>query len=112
MPIKPEYHHFYRGKTWQRVRARVLRRSHHTCEGCGVSDNQLYFTRLQDGTIKDGRVVLSVAHLNHNPADNRAENLKALCQRCHLRHDRRLHAQNCRRTWAKKKGLMWLFEEE
>jgi hypothetical protein len=32
-------------------------------------------------------VVLTVAHLNHDPADCRDENLEALCQRCHNRHD-------------------------
>lgn len=40
-----------------------------------------------------GRVVLTVAHLNHTPMDVREENLLALCQRCHLRYDRAHHAQ-------------------
>jgi hypothetical protein len=31
--------------------------------------------------------VLTVAHLNHDPQDCRDENLKAFCQRCHLRYD-------------------------
>lgn len=30
------------------------------------------------------RVVLTVAHLNHTPGDDRDENLAALCQWCHL----------------------------
>lgn len=42
--------------------------------------------------------VLTIAHLNHDTADNRPENLRALCQRCHLRHDGRLHAANAART--------------
>lgn len=37
------------------------------------------------------RVVLTVAHLNHDPADNRDENLRALCQWCHLHHDQAHH---------------------
>lgn len=37
------------------------------------------------------RVILTVAHLNHDPADNRPENLAALCQWCHLMHDRSYH---------------------
>ncbi len=49
------------------------------------------------------RVVLTTAHLNHNPQDNRDENLKALCQRCHLRYDAQYHADNARRTRARKK---------
>lgn len=32
-------------------------------------------------------VVLTVAHLNHDPTDCRDENLEALCQRCHNRYD-------------------------
>jgi len=32
-------------------------------------------------------IVLTTAHLDHNPENNEEENLKALCQRCHNRHD-------------------------
>ena len=34
---------------------------------------------------------LGIAHLNHVPGDDRDENLKALCQWCHLMHDRERH---------------------
>jgi len=37
------------------------------------------------------RVVLAAAHLDHNPSNNRWRNLKSLCQRCHLLHDRPYH---------------------
>lgn len=37
------------------------------------------------------RVVLAAAHRDHNPRHNRARNLEALCQRCHLQHDRLQH---------------------
>lgn len=33
------------------------------------------------------RIVLTVAHLNHQPEDCRPENLRAWCQRCHNRYD-------------------------
>jgi hypothetical protein len=50
------------------------------------------------------RVILAAAHLNHDPTDNRLRNLHALCQRCHLLHDRVQHqAQRWvtyRRRWA------------
>lgn len=36
---------------------------------------------------KFARFTLTVAHLNHEPADCRPENLKALCSVCHLRYD-------------------------
>jgi len=40
-----------------------------------------------DGKYKDVKIVLTIAHMNHDTADNRDENLKALCQRCHNRYD-------------------------
>ena len=43
------------------------------CEHCGHSHDV------------DSGHVLTVHYLNGNPADCRAENLVALCQRCHLR---------------------------
>ena len=33
------------------------------------------------------KVVLTIAHLDQNPTNNAGYNLKALCQRCHNRHD-------------------------
>ncbi len=39
------------------------------------------------------KIILTIAHLNHNTSDNRDENLKAMCQRCHLRYDAKHHAE-------------------
>lgn len=39
------------------------------------------------------RIVLTIAHLNNVPGDDRDENLKALCQYCHLATDQRFHRQ-------------------
>jgi len=38
-----------------------------------------------------GVVVLTVAHLDHQPENCDRNNLKAMCQRCHLRYDRQHH---------------------
>lgn len=57
------------------------------------------------------KIILTVAHLDHNTKNNKKSNLKALCQKCHLAHDAALHAENARRTRNKKKGLASLFEE-
>lgn len=62
------------------------------------------------GVAKPTRIVLTIAHLNHDVSDNTDENLKALCQRCHLIYDRELHAKNARLTREKKAGLQRLFE--
>lgn len=61
---------------------------------------------------EDGKwivIVLTVSHLDHNVQNNDPSNLKALCQRCHLNHDKELHRQNRRQTAEKKKGLQNLF---
>lgn len=42
-------------------------------------------------------IVLTVAHLNHTPGDDRDENLKALCQWCHLNYDK-IHHHETRAT--------------
>ena len=41
--------------------------------------------------LRTTRVVLAAAHLDHNPSHNQRRNLKAFCQRCHMRHDRDHH---------------------
>ena len=47
--------------------------------------------------VTGANVVLTVAHLNHTPEDNRDENLRAMCQGCHLHYDRAHHAETRRR---------------
>jgi hypothetical protein len=46
--------------------------------------------------IRTIRVVLTIAHLNHTPGDDRDENLKALCPWCHLHYDSEQHADTRR----------------
>lgn len=67
------------------------------CEWCPARQGQPH-------PITGSKVVLTVAHiLNDAPEDVRPQNLAALCQRCHNRHDaksrangRRLRAMNTR----------------
>ena len=49
-----------------------------------------------DIAVRTTRVILAAAHLDHDPTNNRLRNLKALCQRCHMIHDREEHR---RRRW-------------
>lgn len=53
--------------------------------------------------VTRSRVVLTVAHLNHTPEDNREENLLALCQRCHNRLDLEHRIRNRAETIAAKR---------
>ena len=43
-------------------------------------------------TWAKGKIVLTCAHLDHVPENCANTNLKALCQKCHLRYDREHHA--------------------
>jgi len=38
------------------------------------------------------RVILTTAHLEHNPADSDSTKLRAMCQACHLAYDAEHHA--------------------
>ena len=44
------------------------------------------------------RVVLATAHRDHDPTNNDASNLAALCQRCHILHDKDEHLRRRRLT--------------
>jgi hypothetical protein len=58
-------------------------------------------------------VVLTVAHLNHVPGDDRDENLKALCQWCHLNYDKLHHRDTrCERKDAHRPILQEATHEE
>jgi hypothetical protein len=46
-------------------------------------------------------IVLTVAHLNHQPEDCRPENLAAMCQRHHLASDQEHHQRN---AWATRRA--------
>lgn len=49
------------------------------------------------------RIVLTVAHVDHDTANGERSNLAALCQRCHLNHDREQHLVNAAATRERKR---------
>ena len=55
------------------------------------------------------KVVLTIAHLDHDTTNNEYGNLKALCQRCHLRLDAELHKRNAAATRRAKLKIVELF---
>jgi len=59
--------------------------------------------------IRSTRVYLATAHLDHDPANNRPRNLKALCQRCHMLHDQDDHRRQRWLTLRMRKSLGDLF---
>ncbi len=56
-------------------------------------------------------VILAAAHLDHDPTNSAADNLRCLCQRCHLAHDRAHHRTRYRRTIRRRRALGDLFED-
>lgn len=57
---------------------------------------------LGDLVVRSVKIVLTVAHLDHDPTNNSLENLRALCQRCHNRHDVPHRSANRAKTRAAK----------
>ncbi|GBQ93606.1 hypothetical protein AA3250_2871 [Gluconobacter albidus NBRC 3250] len=60
--------------------------------------------------VRETKVSLAAAHLNHDPTSNLWRNLRALCQRCHLLHDRMYHLAQRRLTLRRRLALGDLFE--
>ena len=55
------------------------------------------------------RVVLAAAHLDSDPTNNRLRNLRALCQRCHMLHDRPQHLAQRWITYRRRSAVGDLF---
>lgn len=121
MPIKPENKALYPAN-WTEISYRIRQRAHNRCEWCGVenmtiihrfhSDKALWITGDQwqrlPSTEKllwgnEIKVILTVAHLDHNPANCADDNLKALCQKCHLTYDAQHHTVNAKKTRRQKR---------
>ena len=59
--------------------------------------------------LRTTRVVLATAHLDGDPTNNRLTNLRALCQRCHMLHDRPQHLAQRWITYRRRQALGDLF---
>ena len=77
------------------IRPTILLRAENKCEFCGAENHKPH-------PITGSRVVLTIAHLDHDTCNNDPKNLKALCQKCHLTYDAQLHAQHARITRRKR----------
>lgn len=125
-------------KDWPAISARIRERAGNKCETCHAPNNT-WITRgqgsdidtfmMMDGEVineKSGervgyargseynahklvKIVLTVAHLDHTPENNADDNLKALCQRCHLAHDQKHHQANAAETRRSRKAVRDLF---
>jgi hypothetical protein len=133
MPIRPEHRHHYRGAAWREVRAAVLARAGNTCEcvgecglehgggRCGAPNGATVVRSSEapqrwerheacslclggDPECRPVRVVLTVAHLDHDAGTNNLERLRAMCQLCHNRYDSKHRQANAAETRRRKRG--------
>lgn len=92
---------------WEAISLEVRARSEGRCEcigECGLHHGRRCDERNgEDARWAKGRIVLTVAHLDHEPANCERGNLRAMCQRCHLRYDSPHHVANAQRTLDKKR---------
>jgi hypothetical protein len=118
MPIKPENKARY-PKDWKVISAAVKARAGGQCEcegECGLHRTTPGPRRCEErhgepAKWAKGRVVLTVAHLDHQPENCDLSNLKAMCNRCHLRYDHEHHQRNAAQTRRAKKQNRELFAE-
>jgi len=98
MPIRRDLKHHYQTDDWAWANAQVRIRAGGHCEWCGLKDRDIGYRLLGEWVSHPMdkplpvntwivRIVLSVAHLDQNPANNDLSNLACLCQQCHNRHD-------------------------
>lgn len=115
MPVRPENRARY-GDDWPAFSEAIrFKRAEGRCEceaECGMPghvsvggrcDNQHGKPSVYTGST----VVLTVAHLNHIPEQRGDDEVKAMCQGCHLWYDRQHHAES-RRSRAIDAGQMEL----
>jgi hypothetical protein len=112
----------YPANWFTEIRPRILAREGNKCKFCGVPNYALIKRNPEDreryaiwvderkcfsyqgrlygeaflpwSEMKTVRVILTIAHLDQDIANNDDTNLAALCQRCHLQHDIQHHTAN------------------
>lgn len=100
MPIRPENRARYPAD-WKAISVSVRERAGWHCEG-SPDFPDCHAANGEPHPDTGSKVVLTVAHLDHQPENCAPENLRAMCQRCHLNYDREHHAQT--RAATKREG--------
>lgn len=140
MPIKVESRARY-PKDWPAISRAIRERAGNKCEQCRAPNGEVIlrgsgkdantymlsgggtftadtgqYLGLSRGSEYCGRnfvkVILTVAHLDHQPENCEPDNLKALCQRCHNAYDRAHRAANATTTRRARKAARDLFDGE
>ena len=85
MPIRPENRARY-PKDWKAISLRIRKRARQRCEQT-IDGKRCKARNGKPHPLTGSIVVLTVAHLDHQPENCGDDNLKAMCQRCHNRYD-------------------------
>ncbi len=107
MPIRPSERERY-PSNWREISERIRKRAGNRCESapgqasCDAGQGERH-------PITGAIVVLTVAHLDHQPENCADENLRALCQRCHNRYDQKHRQRNAAGTRRQQKRNGELF---
>jgi hypothetical protein len=86
MPIRPENRALYPSDWRTRIVPDIKNRASNCCEGsprypeCRAANHEPH-------PVTGSKVVLTVAHLDHDPENCDPDNLRAWCQRCHNTYD-------------------------
>ena len=108
MPIRPENKARYPDNWQTEIRPAILERAGNRCEGSpDFPDCRAENHKPHPDT--GSKVVLTIAHLDHQPENNDPSNLKAMCQRCHLNYDKDHHRLSRQLNKAKDAGQTELF---
>ncbi|RPE27213.1 hypothetical protein [Kitasatospora cineracea] len=116
MPIRPENRDRY-PDNWPDISQHIrFDRAAGRCEcvgECGRGTHPGRCPNFHDGEAygTGSKVVLTTAHLNHQPEDCHPENLRAMCQGCHNAYDaahRRQTRAETRRRAAENAGQLEL----
>jgi hypothetical protein len=115
-PIRPENRDRYPAD-WKQVSAAIKARAAWRCEclgecGRGTHDGRCANEHGKAAYGSGSIVVLTTAHLDHTPENCDPENLRAMCQGCHLHYDRDHHRETALATRralraAQGQGELW-----
>ena len=110
MPIKPENKRLY-PENWKQISEYIrFERANNKYEVCGLPNYCWVNSKTREICLIDEdnaiRIILTVAHLDHNPTNNEYSNLKAMCQKCHNNYDKDHRKQT--RKKSKLKGQLKL----
>ena len=84
---------------WKAISQSIRERAGDCCEGSPAYPECRARNR-EPHPVTGSRVILTVAHLDHEPGNCDPDNLRAMCQRCHTTYDAKHHAHSERPPFA------------